>query len=110
MENITLGQISAVVAFLSVFIAGLSGLYGMLMKGIDNQFTKNLKPIKDELEEEKKSRLKSELTTFMFLAESGSISPEQKILAHEDYDEYIRMKGNSYIHDKFEELHRGGKI
>ena len=110
MENVTLGQISTVVTFLSIFISGLAGLYALLMKGIDNQFTKQLKPINDELKDEKMKRLKSELTTFMYLAENGTLSAEQKILAHEDYDEYVKNKGNSYIHDKFEELHKEGKI
>lgn len=110
MENITLGQISAVVTFLSVFIGGLGCLYGFLMKGIDNQFTKKLKPIEDELKDEKMARLKSELTTFMYLAENGTLSAEQKILAHEDYDLYTKNKGNSYIHDKFEKLNKEGKI
>lgn len=106
MDNVTLGQIKDIVLFLVALIGGIGTLYAMLMKGIN----KSLQPIKDELREEKKSRLKSELTTFMYLAESGNISPEQKILAHEDYDEYTRMKGNSYIHDKFETLHKEGKI
>ena len=106
MENITLGQISDAIVFIVALVGGIGALYGLLMKGIKNQ----LEPINDELKKEKMSRLKSELTTFMYLAEQNNISNEQKILAHEDYDEYIRNKGNSYIHDKFESLHKEGKI
>lgn len=106
MENITLGQISDAIIFIVALVGGIGALYGLLMKGIKNQ----LEPINDELKKEKMSRLKSELTTFMYLAEQNNISNEQKILAHEDYDEYIRNKGNSYIHDKFESLHKEGKI
>lgn len=106
MENITLGQISDAIIFIVALVGGIGALYGLLMKGIKNQ----LEPINDELKKEKMSRLKSELTTFMYLAETGNISNEQKILAHEDYDEYVNNKGNSYIHDKFESLHKEGKI
>lgn len=106
MENITLGQISDAVVFIGTLVAGIAALYGLLMKGIKAQ----LKPISEELKKEKMCRLKSELTTFMYLAENGELSKEQMILAHEDYDEYTKNKGNSYIHDKFESLHKEGKI
>ena len=106
MENITLGQISDVIMYLVAIAGGIGALYKLLMAGIKKQ----LDPINDELKKEKMSRLKSELTTFMYLAEQSNISNEQKILAHEDYDEYIRNHGNSYIHDKFESLHKEGKI
>jgi hypothetical protein len=106
MENITLGQISDAVIFLAALAGGIGALYGLLMKGIKTQ----LAPINKELHNEKMSRLKSDLTTFMYLAETGVISNEQRILAHEEYDIYIENKGNSYIHDKFESLHKEGKI
>lgn len=106
MENITLGQIGDAVIFLATLAGGIGALYGLLMKGIKSQ----LKPIKDELKGEKMSRLKSDLTTLMCLADNGVISNEQKLLAHEEYDEYTKNGGNSYIKEKMEELHKEGKI
>lgn len=106
MDNITLGQIFDGIIRLSVVAGAVIALYKLILKGVGNLLT----PIKVDLKDEKMSRLKSELTTFMFLAENGNLSPEQKILAHEDYDEYIKNKGNSYIHDKFESLVKEGKI
>lgn len=106
MENITLGQIKDIVLFLVALIGGIATLYSMLMKGIKMQ----LEPINKELKSEKMSRLKSDLTTLMYLAETGVISNEQKILAHEEYDTYIANNGNSYIHDRFDQLHKEGKI
>lgn len=107
MDNITLGQIKDIVLYVGTFIGGIGVLYKLLMAGIG----KLLQPIKDDLKEEKKARLKSELTTFMYLAENGSLSPEQKILAHEDYDVYTnKLKCNSYIHNKWENLEKEGKI
>ena len=110
MEGITIGQLFDLIIRLSVVAGAVGVLYKLLMTGFDKSLNKSLKPIKDDLRDEKMKRLKSELTTFMYLAEIGTISPEQKILAHEDYDEYTRLKGNSYIHDKFEKLNKEGKI
>lgn len=106
MENITLGQVRDAIVFLVALSGGIAALYKLLMAGIKKQ----LDPINEELKREKMSRLKSELTTLMYLAENGELSNEQRILAHEDYDEYVANKGNSYIHDKFESLHKEGKI
>lgn len=106
MESITLGQVRDVVLFIAALAGGIATLYKLLMAGIKTQ----LEPISEELKAEKMGRLKSDLTTLMFLAESGAISNEQKILAHEEYDVYVENKGNSYIHDKFESLQKKGKI
>lgn len=106
MENITLGQIGGAILYLSTLTIAIGGLYGLIMKGMD----KLLKPINDELFNEKMKRLKSDLTTLMYLAETGNISKEQILLAHEEYDEYIENKGNSFVKEKFESLHKEGKI
>lgn len=106
MENVTLGQIKDIVLFLVAFIGGIGSLYALLMKGIKMQ----LEPINKELKDEKMSRLKSDLTTLMYLAETGAISNEQKILAHEEYDIYVENKGNSYIKEKMEYLKTEGKL
>lgn len=106
MDNITLGQIKETILWLSVIAGAIGTLYTLLMKGIE----KLLQPIKDEIKCERKERLKSDLTTFMYLAEYGTLSNEQKIRAHEEYDEYISMKGNSWVHDKFESLVKEGKL
>ena len=37
----------------------------------------------------------------MCLAESNVISKEQIMLAHEEYDEYIANKGNSFVKEKY---------
>ena len=106
MESITLGEVKDTIVFIVALASGIVALYSLLMKGIEKQ----LEPINEELHNEKMKRLKSELTTLMYLADGGALSNEQRILAHEDYDEYVANKGNSYIHDKFESLHKEGKI
>ena len=106
MDNITLGQIFDTVIKIGAVIGALGGLYALIMKGFDER----LQPIKDDIRDEKKERLKSDLTTFLFLAEHGELSNDQKLRAHEEYDMYIKMGGNSWVHDRFEILKKEGKI
>ena len=106
MNNITLEQVINFLKYI-VEIAGIIGaVYVLLMKGIKKLF----EPLRDDIREEKKARLKSDLTTLMYLADNGTISDEQKMLANEEYDDYIEMNGNSYIKNKFEKLVKEGKI
>ena len=106
MENITLGQIKDIILFITGLCGGIGILYGLLMTGIK----KLLQPIQDDLRDERIERLKSDLTTFIYIASKDDISPDQKLRAHEEYDMYIKLGGNSWVHDRFEELKKDGKI
>lgn len=106
MDNITLGQVKDIILWAVAFIGGIGTLYTLLMKGFD----KRLQPIKDDIRDERIERLKSDLTTFMYLAEHGELSNDQKVRAHEEYDMYIEMGGNSWVHDRFEILKKENKI
>lgn len=106
MDKITLGQIKEIILWIVAISGATATLYTLLIKGIG----KLLQPIKDAIRKETIERLKSDLTTFMYLAEHGDLSNEQKLRAHEEYDEYISMKGNSWVHDKFESLVKEGKL
>lgn len=106
MDNITLGQFKDVIVYIGTLSTAIGVLYKLLMSGIK----KIMQPIEDELKEEKGQRLKSELTTFMYLAELETISQEQKMLAHEDFDMYINLGKNSYIKERFNKLMEEGKI
>ena len=119
MENVTLGQIRDIVVFLVALIGGIATLYGLLMKGIKNQIqpmqdnmNKQIDSIMKRLEKDEFERLKSDLVTFLCLSEQGIITNEQKLLAHEEFDKYVKppFNGNSYIKEKFEALHKEGKI
>ena len=107
MDNITLGQVYDVIIKIGAVAGAIGGLYALLMKG----FKKQLQPIKDDIRDERIERLKSELTTFMYLAErSGDLSADQKKRAHEEYDLYTKLGGNSWVHDSFEKLKKEDKI
>lgn len=106
MDNITLGQIKDVLLWLVAFATAIGTLYALLMKG----FGKLIQPIKDDIRDERIERLKSDLTTFIYIASKDDLSSDQKIRAHEEYDMYIKLGGNSWVHDRFEELKKEGKV
>lgn len=129
MDNITLGQIKEIVAWIVAFGIAVGTIYAFLVKATTNKFVKPLtkqmsddkKELKEELtklkgvlttalREEKMERLKTDLTSFICLADRDIISEGQKIRAHDEYDEYIKLGGNSNIHNDFERLVKGGKI
>lgn len=95
MSNITLGQLSDVAIKLSELTIAVGVLYGLLRKLL----------MKFE-----KRRLKADIVTLMALAERDILSTEQKLLLHEEYDDYIKAGGNSWAKEKFELLHKEGKI
>ena len=106
MENITLGQVRDIILFIVALSGGILTLYKLLMTGFD----KRLQPIKDDIRNERLERLKSDLTTFIYIASKDDISPDQRMRAHEVYDLYIKMGGDSWAHDRFEKLKGEGKI
>ena len=95
MSNITLGQISDTIINLSYLVGAIGVLYALL---------RNL------LMKFEKRRLKADVVTLMALAERDMLSTEQKLLLHEEYDDYIKAKGNSWAKEKYEQLHKEGKI
>lgn len=117
MENITLGQIATVLAFVVGLFASVKYLKKVLTDSIDTTFDKKLEPIKKEIKEVKDetrkynlSSIKTDLINLMELADKDIISVEQKMRAHELYDYYCEHGGNSYVHDKWEDLKKEGKI
>lgn len=95
MENITLGQIKDTLILITTLIASVGALYGLLRKLL----------LKFE-----KRRLKADVVTLMALAEKDILSTEQKLLLHEEFDDYIKAGGNSWAKEKFESLQKEGKI
>ncbi len=118
MENISLGQILAIISFLSVFIGAITALITFSKTFI----SKILKPINqkiDHLEEvSSKNRnnielelIKMILINFINDIEQGiQKSPIQKKNAYELFDRYHELGGNSYVHDRWEKLIQEGKL
>lgn len=106
MENLTLGQIAKVLAF----IVALIGSIAYLKKTIVNAFDKLLEPIRKEIKANNLSNIKTNLINFMELADKKEISSEQKLISYELYDDYCQHGGNSFVHDKWEKLKKEGKL
>ena len=117
MENLTIGELAK---FLGFFI-GLGTMIITIKTAITKTISKTLEPINQKIDNldnklNKKinnfelSNIKTDLVNFMSDAENENITKEQLINGYEMYDKYKKLGGNSYIHDKWEKLKRGGKI
>lgn len=117
MENITLGEIAKALAFIVGIIGSVVYLKNGTIKGLTKVIDEQLEPIKKEIKEVKEetaknnlSSIKTDLINLMELADKNTISTEQKIRSYELYDYYSQHGGNSYVHDKWENLKKEGKI
>lgn len=100
MENVTLGQISNILEFLVEFV----GFLITILIATSTVIKKLLKPI--EL-----LSIKTDLTNFINDVEMGIFKTHiQRLNAHELYDRYTKLGGNSYIHDHWDKLLKEGKI
>ena len=118
MENITLGQIVAIITFASVLIGAITGLIGFSKSFI----SKVLNPINEKVDHLEKMSSNSRnnielelikiiLVNFMNDIERGNDkSSIQKQNAYELYDRYKTLGGNSYVHDSWEKLNKEGKV
>lgn len=70
-----------------------------------------VEPTNKKIEEFELSSIKTDLVNFINDAENGiEKSDIQRLNAHELYDRYKALGGNSYVHDHFEKLLKEGKI
>ena len=102
MENITLGQILAIMTFLASFIGAIT----YLSKILKTLLNKALKPIQDSITELDVSQCKNYLVRFLADIEQGNeIDEVERERAYEIYDHYTNdLKQNSYIHKRWNEL------
>jgi hypothetical protein len=102
MENITLGQIATILAF----IVGLLGSVKYLSTELKNQVNKTLEPINNSIKELDVGQCKNYLVRYLKDVEQGNKLDEVEIeRAYEIYDHYTNdLKQNSYIHKRWEEL------
>lgn len=57
------------------------------------------------------SCIKTDLVNFINDVESGTIKSEiQKMNAHEMFDRYTKLGGNSYVHEHWSKLEKEGKV
>ncbi len=118
MENISLGQIAAIITFASIFIGAITGIITFSK----NFISKILKPLNQKIDHLEKVSTNSRnnielelikiiLINFINDIEEGVPKTQiQKKNAYELYDRYTTLGGNSYVHDRWEKLMNEGKI
>lgn len=116
--EITLGQIYDCL----IFIGGLIGAVIVILKYLKSMKDAILKPINQKLEKMDKDHfekiknlelnsIKTDLVNFINDIEHNVPKSQiQKMNAHELYDRYSELGGNSYVHDHWERLKKEGKV
>lgn len=118
MEDWTVGQI---IGTLTLIAGGLTAL-GVITKKACGMIAKYLQaqlaPINTKLDklshqttENDKNRAMDFIVRFLADVEQGAtIDAEEKRRFYENYDLYVSLGGNSYIHSKVERLQKEGKL
>ena len=125
MENITLGQIAVIVAFLAALITGGVKIKDAVKKWLTTVLKENFDQQKKETDEIKKTvedikaqlatvdleNCKNYLVTFLAEVERGEIKDEIEIQRfYEEYSHYTDKGGNSYVKEKFAKLKQKGYL
>lgn len=118
MENITIGQIALIIAFLVAFIKGIEYLYGLASKGATKWLNNCLKPINDSINNLSKkidnvdmNACKNFLVRVLAdIEQNNEIDETERERFWEMYEHYIKNGYNGYIKDKVEKLKKAGKL
>ena len=118
MENITLGDISKIIAFLVAFIGGIGILLNYTKKALKSLFKEELEPIKEEVSKNNKLIQEVDMNStknylskcFNDLRKGQDISEANMQRIYEQMEHYSKMGGNSYIHKEFEDLKKEGLL
>ena len=118
MENITLGEMSDLIAFFVVLIGGIEFLAFRMRKYIKKTMQDEIEPIKhnqvkhdERLNEIELSSDKNFLVRYLSDVENDNQVDEiEKERFYEVYKRYRELGGNSYIAHKVEKLQKENKI
>lgn len=107
MESITLGQVTATLAFLVGLVSSIKYIFSLFSKRVD----KILNPLVKRIDDLELQSIKTDLTNFISDVEHNVPKSQiQRLNAHELYDRYTTLGGNSYIHEHWEQLLKKEKI
>ena len=118
MENITLGEISKIIAFLVAFIGGIGVLLMYIKKALKSLFKEELEPIKEQVAKNNELISTVDLNStqnyltkcFNDLRTRQQISETNIQRIYEQMEHYEKLGGNSYIAHKGEKLQKEGKL
>lgn len=124
ISDVSLGWLSTAILFIVALWKGLDFIKEKTKKPIQEQIEEALKPTNKKIDElstkvdslEKKIDSVDLNSTQNFLVgridelERGEISEIARIRTHEQLEHYTKLGGNSYIHDRFDNLKQEGKF
>lgn len=118
MENITIGEIGSIIAFLGAFIGSIGILFNYIKKALKSLFKEELEPIKEQvsknnqlIQEVDMNATKNYLSKcFNDLRKGQQLSEANIQRIYEQMEHYSQMGGNSYIHKEFEDLKKEGLL
>ena len=98
----TVQELISAIVFIAGFLGAIATICGYCKKAIDKAF----EPIYHRIDKIDVNQCRNYLVDFLSDIENGITKDEIQIKrAHELYDHYTNdLKGNSYIHDKWEKL------
>ena len=83
----------------------------LIISTITNKRVKKQDDIKEEIKQIQLDNCKNYLVQAIAKVESGQdLSPVEKERYFENYDTYVKLGGNSYIHTETERLKKEGKL
>ena len=83
----------------------------LIISTITNKRVKKQDDLKEEIKQIQLDNCKNYLVQAIAKVESSqNLSPVEKERYFENYDTYIKLGGNSYIHSETERLKKGGKL
>ena len=119
MEQLTVGDIHSFITLVAGLITGGAVIYAALKKVFEKGLSDGLKPVNDKLDGVGKKiaavafdNAKNFVVSFLSKVEDPEQhpTPEETERFWENYDQYVHMGGNSYVHRKVEELKAKGKL
>ena len=122
MDNITIGQVIAIVVALASFITACGVIYKAIAKRALKALQNGLEPtnkkidsISNRITDVELSNCKNYIVDYLGRIECVGdycplVTPEQTQRFWECYDRYTELGGNSYIHEKVEKLKKDNKL
>lgn len=118
MEDITIGQIGAALAFIAGFVGSVVYLKGALRGILSSVVKQELEPLRSQVEDMQGTidRVDMEgcknflVRSIADIERGDGISETEKQRFYEQYEHYLAKGGNSYIKHKVERLQSEGKI
>ena len=111
MENVTLGQISAAVLFLTALIGGIILMVKWIRSVIVKVMQEELEPMKKQLMAVDLENCKNYLVMYLASVDRGEPKdPIEEERFYEELEHYQKNGGNSYIKTKVEQMKLAGKL